>query len=166
MKTFIKLYSFLLVLTLTACLEPPLKNESLRDGARTPAAQNAGKNSGITAANPSISQVTPEQLTLQNLPAGTIKVALLAPMTGKAEKIGKAIADAAKLGVFTEGSSNIYIMPFDTKGTAEGATEAAYAATGSCCPEAALLQRMHQLLKGQGLSWLQNHVLIDQEYNP
>ena len=124
MKRLIKLYSFLLVLTLAACLEPPIKNQDLREGARVPTAQNAG----IAAANPSIPQVAPEQLAPQNLPAGTIKVALLAPMSGKAEKIGKALANAAKLGIFTEGSSNVYIMPFDTKGTSEGATEAAYAA--------------------------------------
>ena len=123
MKTLIKLYSFLLLLSLAACLEPPLKN-SVRDGVRAP----AGQNPGVAAANPSVPQVSSEQMVPADLPVGTIKVALLAPMSGKAEKIGKAMADAAKLGVFTEGSSNVYIMPFDTKGTAEGATEAAYAA--------------------------------------
>jgi len=124
MKTLIKLCSFSLIFVLVGCIEAPLKNQHSRDNVRNPNQQNS-------AAPRSVPLVAPEQESqdyTQATPAGTIRVALLTPLTGKAGKIGQAIADAAKMGVFTEGSSEVYIMPFDTKGTAEGAAEAAYAA--------------------------------------
>ncbi len=76
-------------------------------------------------------QAAPSQRLGSELPAdvsdnnGTVKVALFAPLSGRAAKLGKSFIDAAKLGVFTEGSSNVEILPYDTKGTVEGAIAAA-----------------------------------------
>ena len=54
-----------------------------------------------------------------------IKVAILLPLTGPAEDIGPAMLRAAEMAVFDIGSPNFELMPRDTRGTAEGAAQAA-----------------------------------------
>lgn len=57
-----------------------------------------------------------------NLPA--VKVALLAPLSGKHAKLGQAMLNAAQLALFDIGHSNFQLVPKDTSGTPNGARAA------------------------------------------
>lgn len=60
------------------------------------------------------------------VPAGeTPKVALLLPMTGKYAKLGTAMRQAAELALFDIAGKGFVMTPLDTRGTPEGAAEAA-----------------------------------------
>ncbi len=54
-----------------------------------------------------------------------VKVALLAPLSGKHAKLGQAMLNAAQLALFDIGYSNFQLIPKDTSGTPGGAREAA-----------------------------------------
>ncbi len=54
-----------------------------------------------------------------------VKIALLIPMTGKYSEIGKNLLDAAQLALFSINSSDLTLLPIDTKETAYEAVEAA-----------------------------------------
>jgi ABC-type branched-subunit amino acid transport system substrate-binding protein len=62
--------------------------------------------------------------------AGTVKVALLLPITasGSTPAVAKALKQAAELALFDFDNPNISLIPKDTKGTAEGARLAAESA--------------------------------------
>lgn len=51
-------------------------------------------------------------------------VAILLPLSGSAEKVGNAMLQAAELALFNSNIDNIFLMPYDTKGTAFGAVDA------------------------------------------
>ena len=53
-----------------------------------------------------------------------LTVAILLPLSGKAEKIGNSMLKSAQLAMFDSKLDNIILKPYDTKGTASGATEA------------------------------------------
>lgn len=53
------------------------------------------------------------------------KIALLVPLTGKYEKLGQNLLDAAQLALFSLNEPNLALIPIDTKGTTFGAVEAA-----------------------------------------
>jgi len=53
------------------------------------------------------------------------KIALLLPLSGQHSNIGKAMFNASELAFFDISAKNIILMPFDTKGTEEGAKIAA-----------------------------------------
>lgn len=53
------------------------------------------------------------------------QVALLAPLSGKHAAVGKGLLEAAQLALFDMRKPTLSIMPMDTKGTPEGASEAA-----------------------------------------
>lgn len=57
--------------------------------------------------------------------AAPSKVAILAPLSGRGQKVGKSLVDAAQLAFFEIGNSDLSLMPYDTKGTADGARAAA-----------------------------------------
>jgi len=59
-----------------------------------------------------------------------IPVAILLPLSGPRAELGKAMLDAAQLAVFEIASQNFVLLPYDTKGTPEGAEEAASRALG------------------------------------
>ena len=59
-----------------------------------------------------------------------VPVAILLPLTGSRGELGKAMLDAAQLAVFEVASKNFNLLPFDTKGTPEGANDAAARAMG------------------------------------
>jgi ABC-type branched-subunit amino acid transport system substrate-binding protein len=61
-------------------------------------------------------------------PAAAAKVGLLVPLSGANADLGKAILDAAQLALFQQGGARLTLVPRDTKGTAEGAADAARAA--------------------------------------
>lgn len=56
---------------------------------------------------------------------GKIRVALLVPLSGPHARIGKQLRDAAALALFQHGNDTLQLLPKDTKGTPEGAVEAA-----------------------------------------
>lgn len=62
-----------------------------------------------------------------NLKNEPIRVGLLLPLTGKhgVNKLGRAMLNAALLALFEIGSKQVYLMPYDTGGTPEGAAKAA-----------------------------------------
>jgi ABC-type branched-subunit amino acid transport system substrate-binding protein len=64
------------------------------------------------------------------MPAGTVKIALLLPITasGSTRKIAKALKQAAELALFDFDNPNIALVPKDTKGTPDGARLAAESA--------------------------------------
>ena len=65
------------------------------------------------------------------LPANdSIRVALLLPLSGPNERIGNAMLGAAQMALFDFAPDNFEIIIRDTKGTPEGATEAARLAIG------------------------------------
>ena len=55
----------------------------------------------------------------------TVKVALLAPLSGKHAKLGQALLNAAQLALFDLGHTNYQLIPKDTAGNAATAREAA-----------------------------------------
>lgn len=58
-------------------------------------------------------------------PGRPIKVALLLPLSGNYEVVGKAMRKAAEMAVFEAGSKNFQLIPIDTLGTPDGAAAAA-----------------------------------------
>lgn len=54
-----------------------------------------------------------------------VKIAFLVPLSGKYEKIGQNLLDAAQLALFSVDEPNLILLPIDTKGTSYGAVEAA-----------------------------------------
>lgn len=58
-------------------------------------------------------------------PAGAVPVALLVPLSGPNAALGRALLDAAQLALFDFGDDRLTLMPRDTRGTPEGAAEAA-----------------------------------------
>ena len=61
-------------------------------------------------------------------PAGPAKIALLAPLSGPNAGLGQAILNAAQMALFETGGDQLTLVPRDTKGTADGAADAAHAA--------------------------------------
>ncbi|NQV99042.1 MAG: penicillin-binding protein activator [Rhodospirillales bacterium] len=60
----------------------------------------------------------------------TVRIALLLPLTGSNAAIGKALLNAAQLALFDFADSRFELLPHDTKGTPEGAANAASLAIG------------------------------------
>jgi ABC-type branched-subunit amino acid transport system substrate-binding protein len=61
-----------------------------------------------------------------NLPP--VKVALLLPLSGQHKALGEAMLQAAQIALFDAGYTGFELLPRDTKGTADGAREAAQSA--------------------------------------
>ena len=59
---------------------------------------------------------------------GPIRVALLLPLSGPEEALGRSLLDAATLALFEVGGDRLVLMPRDTQGTAESARAAAESA--------------------------------------
>jgi len=53
-----------------------------------------------------------------------VKVALLVPLSGKYQELGKNMLDSAQLALFGINEPNLILVPIDTKGTSYGAVEA------------------------------------------
>jgi branched-chain amino acid transport system substrate-binding protein len=56
---------------------------------------------------------------------GKIKVGLLLPLSGANADLGKGMLDAAQLALFDAGDTQVQLLPRDTRGTPEGAADAA-----------------------------------------
>lgn len=111
MNFTIKITLFLLSLTLSACASNaarPVVNEALN------ALPETSMPSELTASG--------------NLPANLteepVRVAIMLPLTGDKEEIGKALLGAASMALFDAYDPRITLLPFDTKASAEGAASA------------------------------------------
>jgi ABC-type branched-subunit amino acid transport system substrate-binding protein len=68
---------------------------------------------------------------LQRLPIppdGRVRVAVLLPQTGTSAKLAASMLNAAEMAVFEIADDKFVLLPYDTKGTPDGAAEAAEAA--------------------------------------
>jgi branched-chain amino acid transport system substrate-binding protein len=61
----------------------------------------------------------------QVAPAGGVQVAVLLPLSGNSASLGNAMLNAAQLALFEVADGELTLLPFDSKGTAEGAEAAA-----------------------------------------
>lgn len=59
---------------------------------------------------------------------GAVRVAFLAPLTGRAAGVGQALLNAAQIAAIERGSDSFILQPYDTGGTAQGAASAAQTA--------------------------------------
>lgn len=64
------------------------------------------------------------------LASGSVRVALLLPLTGANARLGRAMLDAAQLALFAFADDHFELLPLDTKGTPQGAAEAVQFAIG------------------------------------
>ena len=62
------------------------------------------------------------------LPPSVHRIGLLLPLSGPRKLLGQELLDAAQVAVFDLADENFVIFPFDTKGTPDGAAQAATAA--------------------------------------
>lgn len=60
--------------------------------------------------------------------AGTVRVALLLPLSGSSGALGRAMLDAAQMALFEVGDERLQLLPRDTRGTPQTAAAAATAA--------------------------------------
>ena len=58
----------------------------------------------------------------------SVKVAILLPLSGKHEKLGQAMLNAAQMALFEIGFESFQLLPKDTRGTPDGARSAAHTA--------------------------------------
>lgn len=58
-------------------------------------------------------------------PAGLNRIAVLVPLSGDAADVGRALLNAAQMALFDVGDDRLVLQPYDTRGTADGAREAA-----------------------------------------
>lgn len=63
-----------------------------------------------------------------DLGSGYLRVALLVPLSGHQKDVGRALLDAAQMALFDIDRPAVALMPFDTRGTPDGAALAAEAA--------------------------------------
>ena len=65
---------------------------------------------------------------VEPLPTGPVKVAILLPLSGSAEAVGRDMLEAAQIALFDVGRTDMVLLPRDTGGTTTGAAEAARSA--------------------------------------
>ena len=86
-----------------------------------------GQAPAAQSANPQIVSLPPPAFTPRAQPTAQ-KIALLLPLSGPRELLGRELLDAAQMAVFDLADEKFSILPFDTKGSEAGATAAATAA--------------------------------------
>lgn len=93
---------------------------------RRPAVQPAPTGVGMAAPGPATGPATSVTDRLgRPVDPGTVRVALLLPLTGNGSDVGEAMRRAAEMAVFDIGAENFELLPRDTRGTPEGAATAA-----------------------------------------
>ncbi len=66
-----------------------------------------------------------EQPTAPVDPAGLHRIAVLVPLSGGAAETGRSLLNAAQMALFDVGDDRLVLQPYDTRGTPDGAREAA-----------------------------------------
>ena len=90
-----------------------------------------GENTGAAAARTGVdlSAPTPPQPPIATTDLPNVKVALLAPLSGKHAKLGQSMLNASQIALFDVGHTNYQLIPLDTRGTPDGARQAAQEAS-------------------------------------
>ncbi|MCC7305421.1 MAG: penicillin-binding protein activator [Alphaproteobacteria bacterium] len=104
----------LVLLVLNACSGSGMQVWDQSARTQPPAEQAPGSMEGMTG--PETPHIAPA------------KVAILVPLSGKHSELGQAMLNASQMALFDVGYENFEIVPRDTKGTAQGAAEAARSA--------------------------------------
>lgn len=76
-------------------------------------------------APPPVAYEPPPQAGVPADPQGLTRVAVLVPLSGNAADVGKALLNAAQMALFDLGDERLVLQPYDTRGTPEGARDAA-----------------------------------------
>jgi branched-chain amino acid transport system substrate-binding protein len=123
-----------LCIGLAACEPPNVKNVLQTTQARPadPVAAQEPKAdvspATETSANPSLASLPPASKVTLTPPDGVrdqVPIGLLLPLSGRHAGLGKSLLRAAQLAMFEVADENFVLLPQDTKGTPEGAVEAA-----------------------------------------
>src|SRR6056297_2368840 len=87
----------------------------------------AQQRTGPVYQEPETVPALPEEV-VEPAPTGPVKIALLLPLSGSAEAVGRDMLEAAQIALFDVGQTDMVLLPRDTGGTPAGAVEAARAA--------------------------------------
>jgi len=116
-----------LLLALAACAA-----DSSRPASGPQTAEQAEQDEGATGADADLSSLAaPAPFTrteIARLDSRPVRIALLLPLSGRADPLGTALRDAAMLALFDAYDPRLRLKPLDTAGTPEGARAAARAA--------------------------------------
>jgi ABC-type branched-subunit amino acid transport system substrate-binding protein len=104
-----------------------------RFGARieAPAAPAVDDSEATAAGSPGETAVASEAAGLRGapppsaVPAGVTRAALLLPLSGRLATLGQAMLKASEMAVFDLADASLQVVPYDTKGTFDGAAAAA-----------------------------------------
>ena len=121
MRPSCRLLALLLLLGLAACAEKPPPPVP-------PPVAKALPKAPPPAAPPPLAKPAPPRA-----PSGATLVGLLLPLSGNSAALGNALLNAAQMALFEVGDGELTLLPFDSKGTAEGAAAAAQQAVGQHC---------------------------------
>lgn len=117
--------------------KPAPQAQSVPAPAPPPAAAKTAPAAKVTAApapaEPQVASLPPAPPSSMPAPVrtihqGEVRAALLLPLSGPQAAIGQALSNAAQLALFEIADAKFSLIPLDTKGTAEGAAQAAQAA--------------------------------------
>lgn len=90
-----------------------------------PATKPAEPPPPAAAPPPAVQRIEPAAPAAEALTQKPFKVALLVPMSGQAAGLGEAMFNAAQLALFDTSDKGFVLQPIDTKGTPQGAIDAA-----------------------------------------
>jgi len=93
-------------------------------GCKTTQRSSAGSKPTTTTAQPATTATAPTTPTRALLPGQPVKVALLLPLSGRAQSAGEALLNAAQLALFDVGDNTLELIVKDTGDTVEGASAA------------------------------------------
>ena len=93
-------------------------------GCKTTQKSSAGSKPTTTTAQPATTATAPTTPTRALLPGQPVKVALLLPLSGRAQSAGEALLNAAQLALFDVGDNTLELIVMDTGDTVEGASAA------------------------------------------
>ena len=126
-NTFIIFALLASVLLLSAC--PASTGRGYGDYQRAAKPSAPAQNAPKLLDAPATSAAPQPSIARSNLPP--VKVGLLLPLSGQHKQLGDAMLKAAQMALFDIGHSNMELIPRDTKGSANGAREAARSAIDS-----------------------------------
>ncbi len=121
MPVFHRFYSFFPVVLVFVIMAFALGGCTATSGKPVWTQQTKAEASAEAAPVPPIANRAPQAM-------GTVKVAILLPLSGAQSAVGQSMLQAAQLAVFDTGYDNFELMPFDTMGNPQGASAAATAA--------------------------------------
>jgi len=119
------LFMAFLIMTLTSCI--PQQNATPNNGPFEPYNQTIINNqpfSDLTTGHNHQSGAIQHNAPVPSHHAINGKVALLLPLSGQHSEIGQSILKAAQLALFDINDPSFELIPLDTKGTAQGASQA------------------------------------------